>query len=121
MKIRNGFVSNSSSSSFCIYGTSISRYDAKNKLKLLDKFKDLDEDDIDILEKLEELFKDNKGIEIEDGAGDFSDIYIGSSWAAIKDDETGLQFKERIKETVTKVLVDNALKFSTYEEAWYNG
>ena len=97
MKIRNGFVSNSSTSSFCIYGAAI------------DKSK-VDEDAVE-----------KAGLEYHRGDPNNGDdyVYIGRSWCSIKDDETGAQFKKNI-EILLKEMFETT-KCSTYEEAWRDG
>lgn len=97
MKTRNGFVSNSSSSSFCIYGASVSA----------DK---VDE------EKIEQM-----GLEVHHGDSNCYEgsVYVGRSWSGIKDDETGAQFKKNVEGLLKELLEIN--KCSTIEESWYNG
>ena len=108
MKIRNGFVSNSSSSSFCIYGTRITEKDIKKSYP--DK---TEEDDFDVYEFLEDLFKDTELTSEYDEEGQ---IYIGREFHTIKDDETGKQFKNNIKETIERLLPKSKLKFETINE-----
>lgn len=97
MKIRNGFVSNSSTTSFCIYGISSDS---------------IDEDVDDMEEKIEEA-----GLEIH--SGEEGTKYIGRSWRNIKDNETGLDFKHNIEKTIFDLFGKE--KCYTIEEAWYNG
>jgi len=97
MKIRQGFVSNSSSSSFLIYGTVV---------------KDCEDSEIN-----DKLVSD-LGLEVFDSP--YGDNYIGISWDNIGGDETGNQFRKRIEEGVAKVLGKEA-KCGTYSEAWYDG
>jgi len=102
MKIRNGFVSNSSSSSFVIYG-------AKIPSKILNK------ENWDII--LENKIAENAlSLYIE---GNTEDYFIGRYWSDIDDDETGLQFKEKVEREITKVI-GKKLKCSTYHETFYN-
>ena len=103
MKVRMGFVSNSSSSSFLIYGV---RIEDKAYAKLEDK-----------------KLPDGIGLECppEDDGG-----YIGASWDSIKDDETGKQFKDRVAAAIAEIFKQNGVdmeKFEcgTHQEAWYDG
>ena len=126
MKIRTGFVANSSSVSFCIYGTRVDTCD-------------------DVVRELvgELLLKDGKGEEADklkgseyatsewlehfcgqlglyargDQFGDY--LYIGREWSSIKDDETGKQFKDSVEELVAKLFPN--VKCSTHEEGWFDG
>ena len=97
MKTRLGFVSNSSSSSFCLYGIHLS-YNTK-----------LTEEDYSFLQK--------HGLEHMEDDGDM--IYIGREWKTVRDGETGGQFKESVEEAVAKRWPDKTCY--THEEAWYNG
>lgn len=103
MKIRHGFVSNSSSSSFLIYGIQI----PDEKLR-----------DGNVWDVAHELAEEAGLIyfNIGDGGG----YYIGRSWSDVKDDETGRQFKDRVEAGVKKVFGDDAI-CDTHEEAGYNG
>jgi len=93
MKIRNGFVSNSSSSSFVIYGTMETMTD-------------------ELAEKLDEL-----GINYWN-PHDYGDDYIGIEFSDMELDETKRQFQDR----VTKKLEEAGLTgpFAWYEESWYD-
>jgi hypothetical protein len=83
MKIRNGFVSNSSTSSFCIYGTTID-------CSLISDWQDIDPDDL----KTDLLVH-------ADGDGDY---YIGRKFNQLKDTETGLEFKTRTHQDIINLL-----------------
>ena len=99
MKIRNGFVSNSSSSSFLIYGASVDETG--------DEAEDL------------QVKARAAGLDFEygpDGEGNC----IGLSWDAVKDDETGKEFKTRIQKSVNEVF-GKKTKCGTHSAAWYNG
>jgi hypothetical protein len=117
MKTRTGFVSNSSTTSFCIFGVKID----KNKLNLpeeemekLDKYT--------FYEYLEEEFnKNNMNFYIINDPDYDSEIYVGRSWSDIRDDETGRDFKLSIKNDFLKVFPNYKGEFSTYEEAWVDG
>lgn len=76
MKIRSGFVSNSSSSSFCILGI---------KMPL-----DVDEMDGDV-------------VSTEWGIGDYYDMtFVGACPEQMTDDETLAQFKQRVSDDINK-------------------
>jgi hypothetical protein len=99
MKLRNGFVSNSSSSSFLIYGL----YTGETA----------------------DLPK-NQWEEIEcQGLSSYSPegcngTYFGLSWDSIGDSETGAQFKQRVKDTIEKYFPGKSGKCTTHSEAWYS-
>ena len=120
MKVRCGFVSNSSTSSFCIYGIMLEDKHVekiKEKIKILDP-KNNDEDDewYVLSEELENYFCKNEiGLEFHSMMGEY--FYIGRSWKYIKDNETGLEFKKSIENTI-KELLGEELKCSTHSEAW---
>jgi hypothetical protein len=95
VKTRIGFVSNSSSSSFCIYGIYLGHmsdedYEFINKTGLTDYGSPLD-----------------------------GDTYVGRSWTSIGNNETGGQFKESVEKLIANRWPDK--KCNTYEEAWYDG
>ena len=114
MKIRTGFVSNSSSSSFCMYGVSI-RYD--QMIEILEELDKMPEDNIyddDIGFWLE--YEDNTifpNLEIRHHC-DAEEIYIGEKWENIGEEETGNQFKNRVAEEIEKCL-GKKLKCHTVE------
>jgi hypothetical protein len=95
MKIREGFVSNSSSTSFCIYGTT--------------------------LQYKKELSEEAECAGLEYHHPDSSDIvFIGRSWSSIGDDETGAMFKESVEKAIME-LCGIKKQCHTYEESWYSG
>jgi len=98
MKIRNGFVSNSSTSSFCIFGIFLSD-------------RNMDED----LEKKVE----DAGLEFLYGPSYPDSVYIGRSFSSIKDDETGGQFKDDVREKLKALGIPGTAQLC--EEAWYDG
>jgi len=107
MKLRTGFVSNSSSQSFCIHGEQI---DANSILEALGK----SEDD-DVRDALEEALK---GTQLEYYSIDDSDIYIGRPFTTIKGNETGKQFRDSAKEDLKKVFPKMKITTSDMEEGW---
>jgi hypothetical protein len=115
-KVRAGFDSNSSSSSFLIYGTHIERGEVQELFEKLfpeEKIDD-DEDEDDVYEMIEKI-SEKVGIDYTSG---YEDYYLGESWDSIGDDETGKQFKERIEKKIKEIIPDATV--TTHEEAWYD-
>lgn len=136
MKVRQGFVSNSSTSSFCIYGTFIDstseingvlvqEINEKRKQRFLSKpyTKQHPECIPQTEEEWQEYFDEEcdyddyvneSGLEIYsmDGYG----YYIGKSWYLIGDNETGKQFKDSV-EAIMETLIPDA-KCETYSEEY---
>lgn len=113
MKIRAGFVSNSSSSSFCIYGA----YIRDSETHAIAEKAGVADQEMDLCEVIEEYLSKNKiNCEVHSAPYD-SSVYVGRSWDSIKDDETGAAFKKAVQES----LKDIATSFGTFEESWYDG
>ena len=118
MKIRQGFVSNSSTSSFCIYGASYN----KPKKEFVDEVGE----ETSFYEVLEDFIeKNSKRLGLESHNPDGDGFYIGVGATDIKDDETGAQFKARVVSALHEL--ENALGLKTpknyryHEYAWSDG
>jgi hypothetical protein len=123
MKIRSGFVSNSSSSSFCIYGAHFSS--PSEAIELIEEIGG----DVMLVTQAKALLSDESGdpsdflmewADKEDfffSSGPDSDgVYIGRSWASVKDDETGRQFKDSVEEKLKTIF--GKVPFDTFQESW---
>jgi hypothetical protein len=124
MKIRQGFVSNSSTSSFCIYGTCLDSSEIIGKLKteyktalMLAQDSD-DEDDLDVSDFLEQFFGEQDGSWTYYDPCEDGNYYIGRSWTDIKDEETARQFKDKIEQIIGKYFNAEGVNFGNYEEAF---
>lgn len=150
MKVRNGFVSNSSSSSFLIYGAEIEMNDVienfdtlkKEAIKSLENSRfssrqeianilkdvpdNLDSDEIiDTVESLDGLGEFLYDIEFETltmefGPGFDESVYLGLCPSKIGDNETGRQFKDKIEAEIKKFF-PNKNNFGFHEECWRDG
>jgi len=111
MKIRTGFVSNSSSSSFLIFGVALASSDLHKMFP-----------DIEAAAEFEgwyEFLKEKTsktGLQYNVPAG-YDTFYVGDSWGSVKDDETGRHFKERVAKRILEVFGKD-LPCSTHAEAW---
>ena len=96
MKIKHDFVTNSSSTSFVIYGATFQNYEDAAALK----------------EKISDK-------EFVTECGEYEDTYVGVDFTSMKMDETRRQFQERVE----KVLRDAGYtgKCGLYIEGYYNG
>jgi hypothetical protein len=112
MKIRSGFVSNSSTTSFCIYGA---RFDEAEVEEFADNKKKKD-GDWECLEFSKFQKKAEKaGFELY-YSGECECAYVGRSPTTIEDDETGADFKKSTEEAMKKLFGKSvACEFHTEE------
>lgn len=129
MKIRQGFVSNSSSSSFCIYGSAFSTEQWEVLITRHMSAEDLEawklEDHDWWLDEYAEEQMSKKSLNlIMVEPPDSSMVYVGRSWSNIGNDETGLEFKANVIDSIVELLEPppgTNLVFDTHSEAWYDG
>ncbi len=103
MKIRSGFVSNSSSSSFCILGVSV---------------------DAETIDKLEGAYTELKGTRVRTQYSISHDEgkYVGIDVTSMKDTETPLLLKQELVDTLAKVGVTVKIEDVEFiEDGGYNG
>ena len=123
MKVRNGFVSNSSSSSFCLYGAELSDGDI---VTLANKFGidtlDDDGDEIDAEELMDEVntHLENEGYKsriVNDGP-EYA-YFLARYYYDLGDDETGKQFESSVNDVLEKHLPGREAGY--HEEVWTDG
>ena len=115
MKIRRGFVSNSSTSSFLIFGVFLEDSELEEYFGIK-----RDEDDELDYDQIDQLVSDlNMEYHCPEG---YDGYYIGDSLRECREDQTMGDFKKEVKErllakTIKKIPDE---KFALYEEAYYS-
>jgi hypothetical protein len=110
MKIREGFISNSSSTSFCIVGINSYNKDVKNKTISLNKEFNCKTD----LEENGFSFYSNS---------DYGMEYLGKSISEMNENETLGQFKESVKKELINAIPElgKDIEVDIMIDGWYNG
>lgn len=133
MKLRIGFVSNSSSSSFCVYGASVDDFSLNTEvLDRLEKSFSENKELVKVITKCREAIKADEDCDLSDYLYDimetlqvshmFSDstLLIGRSYNTLKDDETGKQFRKSTTEKLRLILGDTKLECDYIDEVIYD-
>jgi len=100
MKIRSGFVSNSSSSSFVVRGIKLTIYELAKFLNIKDEEFDNIEDDYDKFEFFSNKIDNDFSVEVDGnyfGEKDYNTLIVGESLGRLDDGEV-IEFKDRTSE-----------------------
>ena len=109
MKLKMDFVTNSSSTSFTMVGDCFETYDLMENKKLMEIImKDCYVDDLNDKDEIYECFRESihelPGVDVYSFEDTF---YLGLDIDKMKDEETLKQFKERAKEVLKNLGIDN--------------
>ena len=102
MKIREGFVSNSSSTSFCICGICAEESYIKKMFGI---------EDISELEDEFEIYNQDE----------YYPTYVGVDISYMKDDETKAEFRKRVHEALSKRAGKDVGEIGLVTDGWYDG
>ena len=119
MKLRAGFVSNSSTTSFCIYGIALeSKNEIKQAWNKLFPNKPFDNKNADMYDACEEI-AEALSLEYQCGEEGYCH-YIGTEFTSIPEDITPKQFKKSISDTIKSAFGEDA-KCGLHEESYRDG
>ena len=106
---------NHSATNFCIYGVLLSSKEIELKLK--ESYKSCLIKD-DKYETLENLFQNQDGWIYEEPFEN-GNFYVGMSFSEIGDNETGSQFKEKVRSMIKNYFNIKDSRFHTYQETYF--
>jgi hypothetical protein len=117
MKTRIGFVSNSSTTSFCIYGAFI---DGEDQYKAMCKScgMEYDADTFELYDIIDDICE-KVGLTYHMGY-DSDGVYIGKGMEQMKDNETYGAFKKNVQDALEKLL-GGKVECSVMQESWQDG
>ncbi len=119
MKVRTGFVSNSSSSSFCIYGIELDFEEMEEYMNNMGITIDNMEEEGDLGYWLQE-YGYNKFQDLDIYiCSDTERCYVGRQWSYIGGEETGNQFKANVEKKLKEQLGEE-FECRTIDETIYN-
>lgn len=112
MKIRLGFVSNSSTGSFCLFGAHVDS---------LDDIRKWDEDNEDEDGYYDSFYTEAGKLDLTFiSCNEYDDgYYIGLNWSGVKDEETGAEFKKRASDLIAKYF-GKKVKCHTFQGTYPN-
>jgi len=109
MKIRKGFVSNSSSTSFCIFGACVKEGWGESLVTL----------------SAEEIEDRLQNTTLRYATGESDEIYVGLNWHDMDDNETKQDFMRRIRKLILdafpEITDQESLKVYMEVQGWYDG
>ncbi len=118
MKLRKGFVSNSSTTSFCIYGCCLDSDEAKSLLLATGAITEEQLKEDEYGEVFYKVAEDNN-VTYECSPYD-EEAYFGFSFTSIPDDAVVGEWKKE-KEELLKKLFGDTISCGTHQEAWRDG
>lgn len=126
MRLKQDFVTNSSTTSFVVWGVSYNHYDFKeeNKEKLkeayIEKYGPVEDDEDD-----DEYFYEGVDLLLQNTDLEYAIFYdgdwmgVGMPFTKMKDEETFGEFKQRVKTELQKIGITDEPAY--IEEAWRDG